>query len=89
MSAITTAKRPNDDIPRNGLPIRYVRVQMPGGYARIITETDYQRLCANLTELARCLECHTEFLDEAKREAETVISGRFWWHRLFLEHNRE
>lgn len=62
---------------------RYVRIELPGGHARIVAEPTYRTLCARMNEMARCLE-NAEFLDEAPPEAPMQLIGSLsWWKKLF------
>jgi len=62
---------------------RFVRIELPGGYTRIVAEPTYRTLCARMNEMARCLE-NAEFLDEAPEPPLRLVGHLSWWKRLFL-----
>jgi hypothetical protein len=62
----------------------YVRIELPGGYVRVVKEATYNTLVINLRAMARSLE-NAEFVSEPNGETRLALKGgRAWWRGLFV-----
>jgi len=62
----------------------YVRIELPGGYVRVVSEATYNTLVINLRSMARSLE-NAEFVSEPNGQTRlTLKGGRAWWRDLFV-----
>ncbi len=62
----------------------YVRIELPGGYVRVVSEATYNTLVINLRSMARSLE-NSEFVSEPNGETRLALKGGIaWWRDLFV-----